>query len=122
MFAGPESNVGLTPPHVIPSEYGQRQIGDAIKRNRINTAVVARCISACVDIFIAGKQREIAPNAALALHSTKNKAAGLAIDRPYWKRMGFSRVNERAYKVPHDKLWVLDAKEAIRLRLATGIL
>ena len=35
--------------------------------------------------------------------------------------MGFSRVNEQAYQVPNNKLWVITAKRARELRLATNI-
>ena len=44
------------------------------------------------------------------------------IDRRYWREMGFSSVNEKAYKVPNSRLWIIDAKRARELRMATNVL
>ena len=56
------------------------------------------------------------------MHSATDRDISYEIDRRYWREMGFSRVNEQAYKVPNDKLWIIDAKRARELRLATNIL
>ena len=98
------------------------QIGRAIKRNNINTIVLVNCISACVDIFIAGDVREMTDIAELGLHSATNRDFAYEIDRRYWGALGFGQVNELAYTVPNDKLWVLDASRARELRLATHII
>jgi hypothetical protein len=88
----------------------------------MNTAVIVSCISACVDIFIAGQQREMTEIAELGLHSATNPDIAYEIDRRYWTDLGFARVNEMAYQVPNSSLWILDAKSAKDLRLATAIL
>ena len=98
------------------------QIGRAIADGGLNTAVLVSCISACVDIFIAGKDRSMAPLAELGLHSASDPEFGYAVDKPYWTRFGFANVNEAAYQVPFGKLWIMDAKRARELRLATDIL
>ena len=98
------------------------QIGRTIEANRINTAVLVSCISACVDVFIAGRERSIAPDAELGLHAAENREFGLSVDRPYWKSFGLSAVNEAAYKVPFGDLWIVSPKRAVELRLATEIL
>ena len=98
------------------------QIGRAIKQNSINTIVLVNCISACVDIFIAGQVREMTDIAELGLHSATNRDFAYELDRKYWGSLGFARVNELAYTVPNDKLWVLDAVRARELRLATNII
>lgn len=98
------------------------QIGRAIKEKRINTIVLVNCISACVDIFIAGDIREMTSIAELGLHSATDREFAYEIDRKYWGDLGFSRVNEMAYQVPNDKLWIVSAKRARELRLATNII
>jgi len=98
------------------------QIGRAIADNRMNTAVLVSCRSACVDVFITGRERSISEQAELALHAASDPEFGLSIDRPYWKRFGFSAVNEAAYKIPFGEIWIVDAERARELRLATQIL
>ena len=98
------------------------QMGRAIAASRINTAVLVSCRSACVDIFIAGRERSIAADAELGLHAASDPEFGITIDRPYWKRFGFGAVNEAAYKVPFGQIWIVDADRARELRLATEIL
>lgn len=98
------------------------QIGRAIAENDINTAVLVSCQSACVDIFIAGKERSIAENAELGLHAASDPEFGYSLDKPYWASFGLSAVNEAAYEVPFGNIWVVDAERALELRLATEIL
>lgn len=97
------------------------QIGRAIKERGINTIVLVNCISACVDIFIAGKVREMTDIAELGLHSATDRDFAYEIDRRYWGELGFGRINEMAYQVPNDKIWVISAVRAKELRLATNI-
>ena len=98
------------------------QIGRAIKARKINTVVLVNCISACVDIFIAGEVREMTDIAELGLHSATDREFAYEIDRRYWGDLGFARVNEQAYQVPNDQLWIIPAKRALQLRLATNII
>ena len=98
------------------------QIGRAIKERGINTIVLVNCISACVDIFIAGDIREMTDLAELGLHSATDRDFAYEIDRRYWGALGFARVNEMAYRVPNDKLWIISAKRARELGLATNII
>ena len=97
------------------------QMGRAIKERQINTIVLVNCISACVDVFAAGKTREMTDIAELGLHAATDRDFAYEIDRRYWGELGFARVNEMAYQVPNDKLWVISAKRARELRLATNI-
>lgn len=98
------------------------QIGRSIKRKRMNTLVLVSCISACVDIFVAGRNREMMEIAELGLHSATNRDVSYEIDRKYWREMGFSSINEKAYRVPNNRLWIMDAKRARELRVATNII
>jgi hypothetical protein len=98
------------------------QIGRAIKERGINTIVLVNCISACVDIFIAGDIREMTDLAELGLHSATDRDFAYEIDRRYWGALGFARVNEMAYQVPNDKLWIISSKWARELGLATNII
>ncbi|MGI9394833.1 MAG: hypothetical protein ACR2OY_09320 [Boseongicola sp.] len=98
------------------------QIGRAIAESRMNTAVLVSCRSACVDVFIAGRERSIAESAELGLHAASDPEFGITIDRPYWKKFGFGAVNEAAYQVPFGQIWLIDATRARELRLATEIL
>jgi hypothetical protein len=98
------------------------QIGQAIAKNGLNTAVIVSCRSACVDIFIAGREREIAEGAELGLHAASDPEFGYAIDKPYWDAFGFGAVNEAAYRVPNGGLWIVTPKRAVELRLATRIM
>jgi len=98
------------------------QIGRTIKAERMNTVVLATCISACVDVFVAGQLREMTDIAELGLHAATEREVSYDIDRRYWREMGFSRINEMAYQVPNDKIWIMTAERARELRLATGIL
>ena len=98
------------------------QIGRSLKRQRMNTLVLVSCISACVDIFVAGRNREMTDVAELGLHSATNREVSYEIDRKYWREMGFPTVNEKAYQVPNNRLWIMDARRARELRVATNIL
>ena len=104
------------------SLLASHQIGRTIKAGGMNTVVLVNCIPACVDVFVAGRQREMTDIAELGLHSATQRDVSYEIDRRYWREMGFSRVNEQAYKVPNDKLWIITAERARELRLATNIL
>ena len=97
------------------------QIGRAIAAKRINTAVLVSCRSACVDIFIAGRERSMARESELGLHAASDPEFGYSIDRPYWSSFGFGAVNEAAYQVPFGQIWVIDPERAKQLRLATDI-
>jgi hypothetical protein len=77
---------------------------------------------AAVDIFIAGHERSIAAEAELGLHSAEDLEFGLSVDRPYWKSFGFEAVNEAAYKVPFNDIWIVSSERAKELRLATEII
>ena len=98
------------------------QIGRVIAENSINTAVLVSCQSACVDVFIAGKERSIAESAELGLHAASDPEFGYSLDKPYWSSFGLSDVNEAAYQVPFGRIWIVDAERALELRLATEIL
>ncbi|MEM6385451.1 MAG: hypothetical protein AAF718_04350 [Pseudomonadota bacterium] len=98
------------------------QIGRSLKRQRMNTLVLVSCISACVDIFVAGRNREMTELAELGLHSATNRDVSYEIDKKYWREMGFPTVNEKAYQVPNNRLWIMDSKRARELRVATNIL
>lgn len=98
------------------------QIGRTIAAQKINTAVLFSCISACVDVFIAGRERSIAENAELGLHAAEDREFGLSVDRAYWRSFGFGEVNEAAYNVPFNEIWIISAERAKELRLATEIL
>ena len=98
------------------------QMGRTIKARRMNTMVLVSCISACVDVFVAGQRREMTDIAELGMHSATNRDVSYEIDRRYWREMGFSQINEKAYQVPNNRLWIIDAKRARELRMATNVL
>lgn len=98
------------------------QIGRTIKARKMNTLVLVSCISACVDVFVAGQRREMTDIAELGMHAATNREISYEIDRRYWREMGFSEVNEKAYKVPNNRLWIIDARRARELRMATTVL
>ena len=113
------------------------QIGRAIKSRQMNTLVLNSCNSACVDVFVAGKQREMTDIAELGLHAPAVRSwiswlpfvdtrpaleATYAVDQQYWSDMGFPLVNEKAYKVPNNRIWIITPERARELRLATKIL
>ncbi len=98
------------------------QIGREVRRQRMNTLVLVSCISACVDIFVAGRNREMTDIAELGLHSATNRDVSYKIDQKYWSEMGFSSINEKAYRVPNNRIWIMDASRAKELRVATNII
>ncbi len=98
------------------------QIGRELRRQRMNTLVLVSCVSACVDIFVAGKNREMTDIAELGLHSATNRDVSYQIDRKYWREMGFPTINEKAYRVPNNRIWIMDARRARELRVATNII
>ena len=104
------------------SLLASHQIGRTIKAERMNTIVLVNCISACVDVFVAGKSREMTEIAELGLHAATDTNISYEIDRRYWREMGFPELNEAAYSVPNDRLWIIDAAEARRMGVATSIL
>jgi hypothetical protein len=98
------------------------QIGRTIKRERMNTLVLVSCISACVDVFIAGKNREMTDFAELGLHSATNRDVSYQLDRRYWREMGFPTINEKAYRIPNSRVWIMDARRARELKVATNVI
>jgi len=104
--------------HLIASH----QIGRTLSAERMNTVVLVSCISACVDVFIAGQRREMTEVAELGLHAATNRDISYELDRRYWREFGFSEVNEAAYKVSNRDIWIVDAKRARELRMATAII
>ncbi len=102
--------------------FAAHQIGDIISRENIETSVFALCYSACVDIFISGQRRFMAAEAELGLHAASNREIGYAIDRPFWTKRGFAQVNETAYSLPDGQFWIVDARRARQLRMATDII
>ena len=98
------------------------QIGRTIKLKRMNTLVLATCISACVDIFIAGQNRGMIDQAVLGLHSATNRDVSYQLDRRYWREMGFTSINEKAYRIPNNRIWIMDAGRARELRVATSVI
>ena len=97
------------------------QIGRAIAANDINTAVLISCQSACVDVFIAGRERSIAERAELGLHAASDPEFGYSLDQPYWTSFGLGAVNDAAYRVPFGEIWIVTAERAVELRLATEV-
>ena len=79
------------------------QIGREIKARGMNTVVLVSCISACVDIFVAGARREMTDIAELGLHSATDREVSLEIDRRYWREMGFPEVNEKEWLVTFEE-------------------
>ncbi len=104
------------------SLLASHQIGRTIKADRMNTIILVNCISACVDIFVAGRSREMTEIAELGLHAATDTTISYEIDRRYWREMGFPELNEAAYRVPNDSLWIIDAVQAKRMGVATNIL
>ena len=113
------------------------RMGRAIKARKMNTLVLNACNSACVDVFVAGQQREMTDVAELGLHAptirtwyswmpfvdtSEALAETYQIDRQYWSDMGFPLVNEKAYRVPNNRIWRISPQRARELRLATKIL
>lgn len=95
------------------------QIGRAIRADGINTAVIALCVSACVDVFIAGRSRGVSTEAAFLLHPASNRAAGYSLDRPYWAAMGFGALNDRVYGMAEGTLLQITAEQALAMGLAS---
>ena len=102
--------------------FAAHQIGRTITANGIHTAVLGACVSACVDIFIAGRTREMAREAELFMHPANDRKWGYALDKPYWTALGFGAVNEKVYAMKDGQLWKVNAQRAIGMRLATGYL
>ena len=97
------------------------QMGNEIRRHGISTTVIAACYSACVDVFIAGREREMMAGSELMLHAASDREIGMALDRPYWTSMGFPEVNERAYTVPDGAWWRVPHDRALSMRMATRV-
>ena len=93
-----------------------------VEQSNVEGLVIVTCVSACVDIFVAGRNREMTVIAELGLHSATNRDVSYEIDRRYWSEMGFPLINEKAYRVPNNRLWIMDAKRARELRVATNII
>lgn len=98
------------------------QIGKTIQQEKISTALLGYCASACVDVFIAGQDREIDPQAVLAMHPATNRDFGYSIDAPYLGALGMGAINEAVYKMADNEVWEVSAARAIELKMATGYL
>lgn len=94
------------------------RIGREIRDRGINTAVLDRCVSACLDIFIAGRLRGATPDAIFLLHGAANRELGYALDAPYWKEMGFGALNERVYALEENQLISISGEQALAMGLA----
>ena len=97
------------------------QIGRAIQANDMNTLVVVSCISACVDIFMAGKLREMTQIAELGVHTPSNPELAYKLHTDYWTDLGFEGFNELVYDIGNNKLGIITAQNALKMGLATSI-
>jgi hypothetical protein len=101
--------------------FASQQIGRAVQRSGSSVLVIADCLSACMNILIAGKSRVLDEFAVLGLHSSNAGAEGLADEERYWESFGFGHIIRAAYKVPHSDMWFIGAERALELRLATEL-
>jgi hypothetical protein len=104
-----------------------RRLAEIVRERGLNTLVIDRCVSACTQVFMAGKRRMIARDASLGFHNgwfpgaSEAEARAMQIaDRQYLLRRGVSpEFVSRIYRTPSTELWVPSHAELFHARVVT---
>ena len=105
--------------YVVPAQT----LGWYIHYNRLDTVIVERCLSACVDIFVAGDTRLMYPDAFIGVHAPSVVTPGVILeDDLYYSTVGVPQMLHLTHSVPHTSAEYYNSREALSLGVATHIL
>jgi hypothetical protein len=105
-----------------------RDLRDLIRERGMTTVATGNCASACTVVFLAGRERLLAPGGNLGFHRYRSPALGeseaeasMAIDR---RDLGARGVPgwflERAFATPHNEMWRPTLAELHIANVVTG--
>ena len=103
-------------------------LADLVEKYSLSTFVPRRCSSACTDVFIAGRERTLAPDAKLGFHRARSRVWDEILyddDRANDEYMRFliskgveKNFARKAYAVPNNDIWYPSVDEL----LAAGVI
>ena len=105
-----------------------RELSEVIARRGLTTVAVGNCASACTVLFMAGRERLLAPTSTLGFHrylspdpEQEEAEANMAIDRRYFRARGIPAwFVERAFATPNDEMWRPSLDEMRVANVVTG--
>ena len=105
-----------------------RELSEVIARRGLTTVAVGNCASACTVLFMAGRERLLAPTSTLGFHrylspdpEQEEAEANMAIDRRYFRARGIPAwFVERAFATPNAEMWRPSLDEMRVANVVTG--
>ena len=120
------STVRLTSPggRVVEARY----LSELIAERGLTTVAVGNCASACTVLFMAGRDRLLAPTTTLGFHryhspdpEQREAEANMAIDRRYFRARGIPAwFIDRAFTTPNGGMWRPSRDEMKTANVVTG--
>jgi len=105
-------------------------LADLVEKYSLSTFVPRQCSSACTDVFIAGRERTLAPNAKLGFHRARSRVWDQILyddDRANDEYVRFlmskgveKNFARRAYEVPNNDIWYPSVDELLAARVISA--
>src|SRR5438552_8077942 len=106
-----------------------REMAQIVHERGIITTVDKLCMSACPLVFLAGKQRYVAPGAEIGFHRFESPGMSTAemdtlnqVDRNYMQKAGIPReFIDKAFATPISSIWIPTHAELQTAGIITGV-
>jgi len=106
-----------------------REMAQIVHERGIITTVDKLCMSACPLVFLAGKQRYVAPGAEMGFHRFESPGMSTAemdtlnqVDRNYMQKAGIPReFIDKAFATPISSIWIPTHAELQTAGIITGV-
>ncbi len=113
----------------LNSPGGDKREGDriaaAVGANSLSTSVEQECASACTDVFIAGRERALLPNAVLGFHACRALVWNTRCENSAWDNFAKAGVAPEFIRevstVPSEKMWFPTIKELVEAHVVTRV-
>jgi len=107
-----------------------RELSQVIDERGMSTVAVDNCASACTVVFMAGRDRLLAPTSTLGFHryhspdpAQEEAEANMAVDRRYFSARGIPDwFIDRAFTTPNSGMWRPSPDELTLANVITGAL
>jgi hypothetical protein len=110
--------------------YEAQRIANMIKTKGLDTYVTRQCVSACTIVFLAGRNRLMAPTAKLGFHqpdfpglTARQRQLMIVAEERRLRRLGISeKFAKRANATPPEDMWFPSPQELVAEKVVTQIL
>jgi hypothetical protein len=101
--------------------YEAQTIGLMIRELGLHTHISNHCLSACVDIFVAGSRRTMDAGGVIGVHAPSEvNAEAIREDKWYFAKMGTPQMMQLTYSVPNSSMEYYGLSDAVSLGLSHG--